>query len=87
MDLAPLIRPGDDLLVEASFGEGPVPPGAAHLDAPAILELAGATRPGRILLTHIQMGHDPAAAAAAVRAGFDGEVLVAEPSLRVALRA
>ena len=87
MDLAPLIRPGDDLLVEVSFGEGPVPPGAAHLDAPAILELAGATRPGRILLTHIQMGHDPAVAAAAVRAGFDGEVRVAEPGLEVALRA
>jgi ribonuclease BN (tRNA processing enzyme) len=87
MDVAPLIRPGDDLLVEASFGEGPVPPGAAHLDAPAILELAGATRPGRILLTHIQMGHDPAMAAAAVRAGFEGEVRVAEPGLEVALRA
>jgi ribonuclease BN (tRNA processing enzyme) len=87
MDLAPLIRPGDDLLVEASFGEGPVPPGAAHLDAPAIIELARVTRPGRILLTHIQMGHDPAVAAAAVRAGFDGEVLVAEPGLEVAVRA
>jgi hypothetical protein len=64
---------GDDLLVEASFGEGPVPPGAEHLDAPAIVELAEATRPGRILLTHIQMGHDPALAAAAVRSRFDGE--------------
>ena len=27
-DLAPLIRPGDTLLVEVSFGIGPVPPGA-----------------------------------------------------------
>ena len=40
-----------------------------------------------ILLTHIQMGHDPAVAAAAVRAGFDGEVRVAEPGMEVALRA
>lgn len=87
MDLAPLVRAGDDLLVEASFGEGPVPAGAEHLDAPAILELATATRPGRILLTHIQMGHDPDAAAAAVRKGFDGDVLIAEPGLAVALGA
>lgn len=87
MDLAPLVRPGDDLLVEASFGEGPVPPGAEHLDAPAIAELAEATRPGRILLTHIQMGHDPARAAAAVRSRFDGEVVVAEPGLEVVLGA
>jgi ribonuclease BN (tRNA processing enzyme) len=87
MDLAPLIRPGDDLLVEASFGEGPVPPGAEHLDAPAIVELAAATHPGRILLTHIQMGHDPQRAAAAVRTAFDGEVVVAEPGLEMALEA
>jgi ribonuclease BN (tRNA processing enzyme) len=85
MDLAPLVRTGDDLLVEASFGEGPVPPGAEHLDAPAIAALAGATRPGRILLTHIQMGHDPAAAAAAVQTTFDGPVLVAEPGLAVTI--
>ena len=71
-DLAPLIRPGDDLLVEVSFGLGPVPPGAEHLDAPAIIALAQATRPGRILLTHIQMGHDPAATADAVASGFGG---------------
>jgi ribonuclease BN (tRNA processing enzyme) len=87
MDLAPLVQPGDDLLVEASFGEGPVPPGAEHLDAPAIVGLAAAARPGRILLTHIQMGHEPAAAAAAVRSGFDGPVLVAEPGLAVPPRA
>jgi ribonuclease BN (tRNA processing enzyme) len=85
MDLAPLVRPGDDLLVEASFGEGPVPPGAEHLDAPAIAGLAGATHPGRILLTHIQMGHDPDAAAAAMQGRFDGPVLVAEPGLEVSI--
>ena len=36
-DLAPLIRPGDDLLVEASFGLRTVPPGAEHLNASAIV--------------------------------------------------
>ena len=81
LDLAPLIRAGDDLLVEVSFGLGPVPPGAEHLDAAAIVELAEATRPGRIILTHIQMGHDATETADAVRAGFDGPVLFAEPGM------
>jgi ribonuclease BN (tRNA processing enzyme) len=85
MDLAPLMRPGDDLLVEASFGLGPVPPGAEHLDAPAIIELAAQALPGRILLTHIQMGHDPDATVAAVQAGFGGPVLLAEPGLTLPL--
>lgn len=78
-DLAPLIRPGDDLLVEVSFGLGPVPPGAEHLDAPAIIALARETRPARILLTHIQMGHDAAATADAVAAGFGGPATFVEP--------
>ena len=85
IDLAPLIRPGDDLLVEASFGLGPVPRGAEHLDAPAIVDLAAQARPGRIVLTHIQMGHDPAATVAAVQAGIGGAVLLAEPGLRLTL--
>lgn len=87
MDLAPLVHAGDDLLVEASFGVGPVPAGAAHLDAPAIVALATATRPGRILLTHIQMGYDPAEAAAAVSAEFDGPVRVVEPGYETAVGA
>jgi ribonuclease BN (tRNA processing enzyme) len=84
-DLSPLIREGDDLLVEVSFGLGPVPPGAEHLDATAITGLAATTRPGRILLTHLQMGHDAAATAAGVRAAFDGPVVFAEPGLELAL--
>jgi ribonuclease BN (tRNA processing enzyme) len=58
-DLATLIRPGDTLLVEVSFGVGPAPEGAGHLDAPDVARLAKATQPGRILLTHLQMGFDP----------------------------
>ena len=41
MDLAPLVRPGDDLLVEASFGEGP---GAARRGAPRRPRDRGARR-------------------------------------------
>jgi ribonuclease BN (tRNA processing enzyme) len=78
-DLAPLIRPGDTLLVEASFGLGPVPRGAMHLDAPAIAALVERTQPGRVIVTHVQMGHDAAATAAALRGATGADVVVAEP--------
>lgn len=78
-DLAPLVRPGDTLLVEVAFGPGPVPVGDLHLDGGVVGELAAATRPGRVLLTHLQMRRDPEATVAAVRAAFDGPVaLVAD---------
>jgi ribonuclease BN (tRNA processing enzyme) len=76
-DLVPLVRPGDTLLVEVAFGPGPVPVGDLHLDGPAVGALAAATRPGRVLLTHLQMRRDPAATLAAVRAAFDGPVTLA----------
>jgi ribonuclease BN (tRNA processing enzyme) len=78
-DLAPLVRPGDTLLVEVAFGPGPVPVGDLHLDGAAVGALAAATRPGQVLLTHLQMRRDPDATVAAVRAVFDGPVaLVAD---------
>jgi ribonuclease BN (tRNA processing enzyme) len=78
-DLAPLVRPGDTLLTEVAFGPGPVPIGDLHLDGSAVGALAAATQPGRVLLTHLQMGRDPGATVAAVRAAFDGPVaLVAD---------
>ena len=80
-DLGPLIRPGDTLLVEASFGLGPVPPGAMHLDEPAIAGLIARARPSRVIVTHIQMGHDAEATATALRKDFPGDVVVAEPGL------
>jgi ribonuclease BN (tRNA processing enzyme) len=80
-DLAPLIRPGDTLLVEASFGLGPVPAGAMHLDAPAIAALVERTQPGLVIVTHVQMGHDAAATAAALREATRADVVVAEPGL------
>jgi len=78
-DLIPLIRPGDTLLVEVAFGPGPIPVGDLHLDGPTVGELAAATRPARVLLTHLQMHRDPEATVASVRAVFDGPVaLVAD---------
>ena len=78
-DLAPLIRPGDTLLVEVSFGVGPVPAGSGHLDAPAIATLVSATHPGRVLLTHLQMGLDQAAPVRIVAAALGGPVFLVEP--------
>ena len=73
-DLIPLVRPGDTLLTEVTFGPGPVPPGVLHLDGPAVGEIAAATRPGRVLLTHILGGHDLDATIASVRPRWDGPV-------------
>lgn len=78
-DLDPLIRPGDTLLSEVSFGPGPVVPGAAHLDGPAVGRLAARTAVGRVLLTHLQMGFDPGATIEAVHAHFDGPVALVAP--------
>ncbi len=78
-DLVAATQPGDVLLVEVSFGPGPVPAGAFHLDAIAVAELAAATRPSRVLLTHIQMGFDREATVEAVGARFDGPVDLVEP--------
>jgi ribonuclease BN (tRNA processing enzyme) len=83
MDLAPLIRAGDTLLVEVSFGPGPIPVDALHLDAPAIVELARATDPGAILLTHLQMGYDAGATLDIVRAGYGGPVRFVGPGDRL----
>lgn len=78
-DLAPLIRPGDALLVEVSFGAGPVPAGAQHLDAPAVADLVRWTSPGRVLLTHLQMGLDRAAPVRIVQEAMGGPVSLIEP--------
>ncbi len=79
VDLAPLIRPGDSLLVEVSFGAGPVPSGSLHLDAHAIAELVAATRPGRVLLTHLQMGLDRDEPVRIVQPALGGPVTLVEP--------
>ncbi len=81
-DLEPLIRPGDVLLAEVSFGPGPVPSGALHLDGPAVGALAARTKAGRVLLTHLQMGFDRSATIDAVRAAFPGPVELVQPGDR-----
>ena len=78
-DLEALIQPGDDLLCEVSFGPGPVPPDAAHLDGPSVGKLAGRTGVARVFLTHLLMRFDPDATIASVRDNFDGPVELVEP--------
>jgi ribonuclease BN (tRNA processing enzyme) len=84
-DLEPLIQPGDTLLSEVSFGPGPVPRDALHLDGPSVGRLAARSGVGRLLLTHIQMGFDPEATKAAVAAHYGGPIEVVEPGARFLL--
>ncbi|CAN5657566.1 MBL fold metallo-hydrolase [soil metagenome] len=86
-DLAALVRPGDAILCEVSFGAGPVPPGAQHLDGPAVGDLARQTGAGRVLLTHLQMGHDEGETINAVRDRFDGPVALVSPGDRFVIGA
>ena len=78
-DLDPLIRAGDVLLSEVSFGPGPVPADAAHLDGPAVGSLAARTGVGRVLLTHLLMGFDEDDTVTATRAAYDGPVTLVHP--------
>lgn len=85
-DLDALIRPGDVLLSEVSFGPGPVPDDAAHLAGPDVGRLAVRTGASSILLTHLLMDHDREATIDSVRtAGFDGPVRLIDPGDRIAI--
>jgi ribonuclease BN (tRNA processing enzyme) len=84
-DLEPLIRPGDWLLSEVSFGTGPAPVADLHLDATAVGDLAARTGASRVLLTHLQMGYAPQATIDAVRARYDGPVALVAPGDDVTL--
>jgi len=81
-DLAHLLHAGDTLLSEVSFGPADVPPGANHLNADAVGALAAARQPGRVLLTHIQMGFDRDQTLAIVRGHFAGSVELVDPGDR-----
>ncbi len=84
-DLRALVRRGDTLLIEVSFGPGPVPPGASHLDGPAVGDLAAGTGVGRVLLTHLQMGFDPGATIESVGDRYGGEISFVAPGDRFSI--
>jgi ribonuclease BN (tRNA processing enzyme) len=81
-DLEALVRPGDDLLCEVSFGPGPMPADGGHLDGPAVAALARKTGAARVLLTHLLMGFDRDETIASVRDAFGGPVALVEPGDR-----
>jgi ribonuclease BN (tRNA processing enzyme) len=73
-DLLPLIRPGDVLLSEATFGAGPVPAGAEHITSADAARAAAAGGASRLLLTHVLAGHSRAETLAAAQAVFSGPI-------------
>ena len=81
-DLDALVRDGDVILSEVSFGPGPVTHEALHLDGPAVGALAARTGAGRVLLTHLQMGFDQAATVASVASSYVGPIEFVEPGAR-----
>jgi ribonuclease BN (tRNA processing enzyme) len=81
-DLDALVHPGDALLCEVSFGPGPVPRDALHLDGLAVGALAARTQAGRVLLTHLQMGYDAAETMASVASRYAGPIEFVEPGAR-----
>lgn len=84
-DLVPLVRPGDVLLAEASFGPGPVPPDAAHLDGAAVGEVAAATSAGSLLLTHLLDWRRAPETTAMATSRFAGSVRVVWPGDRITI--
>ncbi len=81
-DLLPLLRPGDTLLTEVTFGPGPVPPGMPHLDGPMAGRLATASGVRALLLTHLRMGCDPADTVRSAGEQYDGPVTLVGPGDR-----
>jgi ribonuclease BN (tRNA processing enzyme) len=81
-DIRPLIRPGDLLLAEATFGPGPVPEAMPHIDSRSVGRLAAETSAAQVIITHVRMGTDLQATMAALRAGFAGPASLARPGAR-----
>ncbi len=81
-DLRPLIRAGDTLLAEATYGADGVEPGSNHLNAIDVAHLAAETGVRRVLLTHVLMGRDRPRAVAAATAIVSVPVEIVDPGDR-----
>ncbi len=73
-DLVPLIRAGDTVLSEASFGAGPVAPGAEHMTSEEAARAAAMGGAQQLLLTHVLAGHSREETLEAARGVFGGPV-------------
>jgi len=85
-DILVLVRPGDTMLCEASWGSSEtVAEEAAHLTARQAAEVARDGGAARLVLTHILDAYDPEGAAVLARTVFAGIVELATPGLVVDL--
>lgn len=85
-DVRALLRPGDTLLCEASWGlSGPIASEAAHLTARQAAEVARDSEAARLILTHVLDAYDPAGSATLAGTIFAGAVQLATPGLVVDL--
>jgi ribonuclease BN (tRNA processing enzyme) len=73
-DLVPLIRKGDTLLCEATFGADPAPEGPNHITSADAARAAAAGGASRLLLTHVLAGHSRVETLAAAQAEFGGSI-------------
>ena len=81
-DVAGLARGADLLLAEASYADQVPEDSRRYLSSARLQGQQAATAgAGRLLLTHLMPGTGPAAATAAARGWYDGEVGVATPGL------
>jgi ribonuclease BN (tRNA processing enzyme) len=86
-DLLPLIRRGDTLLCEASWGIATTAPAhALHLTAVEAARVARESGASRLILTHVLDRFDAAGSAIKARESFDGPVDAARPGLSVEVR-
>jgi ribonuclease BN (tRNA processing enzyme) len=81
-DLLPLIREGDTLLCEAAFGDDEAS-GGSHLTARQAAGAAARGKAARLVLTHVLDPHADDVISRAAAEAFDGEVVVAQPGLRL----
>jgi ribonuclease BN (tRNA processing enzyme) len=84
-DLLALLRPGDVLLSEASFGPEPVPAGVWHLGGQEVGRVAREADVSGVLLTHVLSRFDREATVRAAQKGFDGTVTLVAPGDRFPL--
>jgi ribonuclease BN (tRNA processing enzyme) len=85
-EVVELAREADLLVAEASHA-GEAPPDVARYSSSARVAARQATQAGagRLLLTHLWPGTDPAVARATAQAGYDGDIGVATAGLAVCL--
>jgi len=82
-DVAELAAGSNTLLCEATYQDGTHDSYPFHLSATQAGQLATATGAGRLILTHLRSSLDPEMSLAEASAAFSGEVLLAEPGMRI----